>query len=68
MNASGIRLEAVTRQLRVQWQQTREYWDDAKRQEFEQKYLLELFASVDKTLDVIAQLDKLITKIRKDCE
>ncbi len=68
MNASGTRLEAVTRQLRVQWQQTREYWDDAKRQEFEQKYLQELFASVDKTVDVIAQLDKLITKIRKDCE
>ncbi len=68
MNASATRLEALTRELRLQWQQTRQYWDDAKSREFEQKYLQELFAGVDKAVAVIEQLDKLISKIKKDCE
>jgi thymidylate synthase len=68
MNASGARLGAITKELWVQWQQTREYWKDAKSEEFEHKFLDELIASVDKTVTVIDQLDKLISKIRKDCE
>jgi hypothetical protein len=68
MNASGARLSAITKELARQWQQTKEYWQDAKSQEFERKYLEDLLASVDKTVTVIEQLDKLVIKIRKDCE
>lgn len=68
MNASGARLEAITRELRLQWLQTKESWNDAKSQEFEQKYLEELFATVDRTVAAIEQLDKVVTKVRKDCE
>lgn len=68
MSASGSRLEAVTKQLRVDWQQTKNYWADAKSLEFEQKYLQELFATVDKSVAVIDLLDKLIGKVKKDCE
>jgi hypothetical protein len=68
MNAAGTRLAAITRQLMLQWQQTREYWTDAKSLEFEQKYLQELFATVERTTGVIEQLDKLIGRIKKDCE
>jgi hypothetical protein len=68
MNASGARLEALTKDLRLRWSQTRDYWTDAKCQEFDQKYMQELFGSVDKAVGVIDKLDKLIGKIRKDCE
>jgi len=68
MNANGARLAALTKELWQQWQQTRQYWKDSKSEEFEHKYLDELVAGVDKTVMVIEQLDKLITKIRKDCE
>ncbi len=68
MNASGSRLSGITKELWAQWEQTKEYWRDAKSEEFEHKYLEELLASVDKTVTVIEQLDKLITKIKKDCE
>ncbi len=68
MSASGTRLEALTKDLRVQWQQTKECWADAKSQEFEQKYLMELFTSVDRAVGVIDQLDKLVARIKKDCE
>ena len=62
------RLTGVTKQLALQWAETKNYWRDEKSQEFERKYLQELFASVDRTVMVIEQLDKLISKIKKDCE
>jgi hypothetical protein len=68
MNANASRLSGLTKDLWRHWEQTREYWQDAKSQEFEQKFLAELVASVDKTVNVIDQLDKLMTKIRRDCE
>jgi len=68
MKASGNRLTAITRELWAQWQQTKDYWKDARCREFERKYMEELLGSVDRTVTVIEQLDKLITKVRKDCE
>ena len=68
MNANGTRLAGATRELWLQWQDTKNYWRDAKSQEFEAHYLSELVATVDKSVAVIEQLDKLLTKIRKDCE
>jgi hypothetical protein len=68
MKASGNRLIAITRELWGQWQQTKAYWKDAKCAEFERKYMEELLASVERAATVMEQLDKLITKVRKDCE
>ena len=68
MNATGGRLDAITKELWLQWQQTKEYWRDEKAEEFEKKYLEELVASVSKAVGVIEELDKLTNKIRRDCE
>lgn len=68
MKASGSRLAGITKELRAQWQDTKSYWKDAKSQEFEHRYMEELLASVDRAVTVIEQLDKLIIKIRSDCE
>ena len=68
MKASGNRLSGITKELRAQWEDTKTYWKDAKSLEFERRYMDELLASVDRSVTVIEQLDKLITKIRKDCE
>ena len=68
MKANSTRLAGITKELRSQWLDTKSYWQDAKSQEFEHHYIEELLASVDRTVTVIEQLDKLITRIRKDCE
>jgi hypothetical protein len=68
VNANAAQLSGITKELWGQWLQTRNYWRDNKSQEFEQKYLAELLSSVDKTTTVMEQLDKLLLKIRKDCE
>ena len=68
MNANASRLDGLTRDLYNQWLQTKEYWQDAKSEEFQQKYVEELLSGVNKTVGVIEQLDKLITRIKRDCE
>lgn len=68
MNAATTRLGAVTKDLWAKWQYTRESWSDAKSLEFERQFLQELNASVEKTVTVMDQLEKLLTKIKTDCE
>lgn len=68
MNAPVARIGAITKELRVKWLQTRETWSDSRSAEFDARYMQELFASVDRTIEVISELDKLITRIKKDCE
>ena len=68
MSGNGAKLLALTKALSNQWQQTKHYWRDAKADEFERKYIQELMTSVDHASTVIEQLDKLVAKIRKDCE
>jgi hypothetical protein len=68
MSPISSRLNGVTKDLYLQWHQARETWRDAKSEEFEQKYLEELWSTVDKTIGVIEQLDQLLARIRKDCE
>ncbi len=66
--ANGKSLVMATRELSQKWVVTRDCWRDAKSEEFERKYLAELTASVDKAAAVIDQLDKLVMKVRSDCE
>lgn len=68
MSGAGHRVGALTKELMNQWRQTRESWRDTKAEEFERQYLDELQISVDKAMHVMEQLDKLLSKIRKECE
>lgn len=68
LKANASRLTAVTRDLSNQWQETCEYWRDSKSMEFQKKYLEELMATVERTVAIMEELDKLLLKIRSDCE
>jgi len=68
MSGAGQRIGALTRDLVNRWQQTKESWRDDKAIEFERQYIEELTTGVDKGMQVIDQLDKLLAKIRSDCE
>ena len=67
-NASGARLAALTKELLARWRQTREYWLDDKAREFEERYMLELESTVHSAAGSIANLEKVIRKVRSDCE
>ena len=68
MSASQNRLAGLTNELRTEWEQTKHYWNDAKSREFEQRFLSELFSSVNQTINNIESLERVLAKIRSDCE
>jgi hypothetical protein len=70
MNLSGSknRLIALTKELSNRWEDTKNHWRDAKSQEFEQRFMAELFANVDQIVAVMDKLNEVLIKVRKDCE
>ena len=68
LNASKSRLDGITKELSIQWEQAKAYWRDQKSDEFEKKYLDDLFAYTGKTILVVEKLDEILKKVRSDCE
>jgi hypothetical protein len=68
MTASKGRLEGLTKELSGKWTQTKDFWLDAKSQEFEQRFMDELITRVNRAVYSIHELDKLVTKVRNECE
>lgn len=68
LTADRMRLTALTRALRVRWDQTKDHWRDDQARDFERTYLVELEAGVENTVGVIEKLDRLLTQLQRDCE
>lgn len=68
LDATRARLVGLTRELSARWRETRDLWTDAKRDEFEERFLAPLWAGVDRADTALEQLDELVSKVRKDCE
>ena len=68
MNASQNRLNALTKELRAEWEQTRQHWTDAKSLEFEKRFLDELTVGVNQAIASIDALERVLNKARGDCE
>ena len=68
ITTSKARLDTLTRELASNWAQTKYSWRDAKSQEFEQRFMDELLASVNRTTTSIQELEKIVAKVRNDCE
>jgi hypothetical protein len=62
------RLTGITRDLSLKWDDTKNYWRDGKSQEFERRFMRELFAEVNQSLLALEKLDELLRKIRSNCE
>jgi hypothetical protein len=70
MNLSGNkgRLVGLTREFSLQWSETQTHWHDAKSEEFDRKFMVELSAHVNRAVVVLEQLEELLKKVRSDCE
>lgn len=68
LSGSRSRLGGVTRELAARWRETREHWTDAKRDEFERRFLGELWPNVDRSIAAMEELDQLLAKVKRDCE
>jgi hypothetical protein len=70
MNLSGNkgRLVGLTRDILLRWAETKEHWRDAKSEEFERRFMVELSAGVNRTVTILDKLDELLKIVRSDCE
>jgi hypothetical protein len=68
LNATKSRLSTLSKDLVTRWAQTRGSWTDAKSHEFEQHYIDALQSSVNTALTNIDTLERIISRIRSDCE
>ncbi len=68
LNSTRTRLSTLTKQLSIRWNETREHWQDAKATDFEKRHLDELFTRVNNAAASIEDLERILTKIRRDCE
>ena len=58
----------MTKELSREWEATKEAWMDEKRVEFEEHYIDPLRAQVRAAVSTLGELDKLLRKVRSDCE
>ena len=68
MSGNKGRLTGLTREISLQWEETKNYWRDARSAEFDRKYMFELSDHVNRTTLVLEQLEELLKKVRSECE
>jgi hypothetical protein len=68
ISTNGKLLAAATKDIWLKWEETKEQWQDSKSQEFQHRYIEELIVAVDRAVPVFDDLDKLVSKVRNDCE
>lgn len=68
IGAQKSRMTALTRQIALDWTETKAHWSDAQCREFDAHVMVELVAHVDRATLVIEKLEALLSKVRRDCE
>jgi hypothetical protein len=65
---NGKALARATKDLFLKWEATKRAWRDAKADQFESEYLVELQTAVDRAVPIFDELDKLVDRVRSQCE
>jgi hypothetical protein len=68
VSANGKVISAATNDLLKRWSELENTWRDAKSREFEERYLSNLTSTVERAVPVFDQIQKLLSKVREDCE
>jgi hypothetical protein len=70
MNVTGsaANLMQSMKELRIEWERVGNHWRDAKRLEFQEKYLDQLPNDVSRAALVIKEIAAVLDKVRSDCE
>jgi|GEM_PF-398069 len=68
LQSSRSRLSGLSKELSRQWQAVQEVWLDSKGKEFNSNYMQALFDDIDSGVAAMEQLDKVLKKLKQDCE
>lgn len=67
MNVGPQLLQAI-KSLNAEWEITRAAWNDEKGREFEEQFLADLPRQIDRTAEALKEIDKILGKVKRDCE
>jgi len=62
------RLLGLAKELGADWAEVKDHWGDAKSLEFEKRFIEELMTGVSAAMTNIDALEKVLKKVREDCE
>jgi len=68
LHTSRARLSGLSKDLNHTWKETENQWRDQKRAEFDETYMRPLFDSIENAVVAMEDLDKILKKLREDCE
>lgn len=68
IKGSAGKLSRLTKELAAKWGETKYFWNDSRSAEFEKEFMEDLPTQVNTGVKVMEELDKVLTKIRRDCE
>jgi hypothetical protein len=68
LSSNGQVIAAITKDLALRFHELQHTWRDAKSNELEERFLYPLTSSVDRALPAFETLQKLLSKVREDCE
>jgi hypothetical protein len=60
-------LAAALQNLNLAWQEVRGHWRDQKCLDFEERFLKELPSRTAQATTIMADLDKVLKKVKNDC-
>jgi hypothetical protein len=61
-------LAQSAKNLSAAWQEAQAHWRDAKAAEFQREYLDEIPALIGKSREALEELERVLRKVRSDCE
>ena len=67
LSTARYKLYTVMKDLAVRWEETKEHWQDAVRQDFEEKQFAPLEPHVKAVLAAMDRLDQVFVRVRNDC-
>lgn len=68
LNANKSRIAGLTKEILLRWEETKNYWRDARSAEFEHRFMQELAPRVNQAGVAVEKLDELFKRIRKECD
>ena len=67
MSAGSARLTGALKTLKLQWEETKDSWNDKIRQDFESTHMLPLESRASAAARGMDQLSEVLKKVRHDC-
>ena len=68
MQNAAARLAGLAQGLSNEWRRTKTIWSDSRSEAFAETYMVELRDNVGRALATIDEIDRLLRRIRTDCE